>query len=75
MNTENELYYRATQIPVVEALDSQNPELIEKCLAETEEILREAKEKHILLNYRRTLQINIRLLRANLDGNMQLKIF
>ena len=75
MNTENELYYRATQIPVVEAIENQNYELMEKCLKKTEEILKMINERNMLQNHKKGLEINIRLLRANLNNDMQLQMF
>lgn len=73
--TEDELYYEITQIPLVKAIENQDYELIKKCLEKTEKILKIINERNILQNHKRGLEINIRLLRANLNNDMQLQMF
>ncbi len=73
--TKDELYYEITQIPLVEAIEKQNHELMEKCLGKTERLLKIINERNILQNHKRGLEINIRLLKANLNNDMQLQMF
>lgn len=70
-----EFHYTMSQIPVVDALEGSDFDLVEDCLNRSKILLCMINKKNNFDVYESTLSINIRLLEYKMSQNLQLSFF